>query len=88
LFRKTNKLIRDVDTFEPKRQITVIQAAAIIVSSIIGVGVLPLPLFAVQAGESGAPMITLIGALFALAGLFLLTQRFWQSVFFLSFMHS
>ncbi|MBO9606529.1 MAG: endospore germination permease [Paenibacillaceae bacterium] len=59
---------------EPERQITVIQAAAVMISTIIGVGVLPLPLFAVHAGESGAPMVTLFAALFAFAGLYLLTR--------------
>ncbi|WP_139998913.1 GerAB/ArcD/ProY family transporter [Paenibacillus paridis] len=55
------------------RQITVIQAAAILVSSIIGVGVLALPLFAVKAAESGAPLVTFLGMLLAFVGLFLIT---------------
>ncbi|MDQ8733607.1 endospore germination permease [Paenibacillus sp. LHD-38] len=55
------------------RQITVIQAAAILVSTIIGVGVLALPLFAVQAADSGAPLVTLLGLLLAFVGLFLIT---------------
>jgi len=54
------------------RQITTIQAAAILVSSIIGVGVLPLPLFGVHAAESGAPLITLISTLIALVGVVLI----------------
>lgn len=59
---------------ETDRQITVIQAATVLVSTIIGVGVLPLPLFAVHAGESGAPMVTLLAELFSFAGLYLLTR--------------
>ncbi|MEF3303279.1 GerAB/ArcD/ProY family transporter [Paenibacillus sp. GYB003] len=57
---------------ETSRQITAIQAAAILVSTIIGVGVLPLPLFAVRAADSGAPLVTLLGALVAFVGLTLL----------------
>ncbi|CAM4439128.1 spore germination protein [Paenibacillus endophyticus] len=55
------------------RQITVIQAAAILVSTIIGVGVLALPLFAVQAADSGAPLVTMLGVLLAVIGLVLVT---------------
>lgn len=55
------------------RQITVMQAAAVIVSSIIGVGVLALPLFAVQAANSGAPLVTLLASLLACFGLMLVT---------------
>lgn len=55
------------------RQITVIQTAAILVSTIIGVGVLPLPLFAVNAMESGAPLITLIAVLISFISLWLLS---------------
>lgn len=59
---------------EEKRQITVIQTAAILVSTIIGVGVLPLPLFAVRAGDSGAPLVTLLGVLLAFFGLALIAR--------------
>ncbi|CAM3947231.1 spore germination protein [Paenibacillus alkaliterrae] len=58
---------------EEQRQITVIQTAAILVSTIIGVGVLPLPLFAVRAGESAAPLVTLFGMAVASIGLVLIT---------------
>lgn len=58
---------------ETSRQITVIQAAAVLVSTIIGVGVLPLPLFAVRSADSGAPFATLLGAMIAFAGLVLIT---------------
>src|SRR5690606_21941811 len=61
------------------RQVTVIQAAAILISSIIGVGVLAVPVFAVRTAESGAPLITLLGMIIAMIGLILLTtlgQRF------------
>ncbi|MBD2871119.1 GerAB/ArcD/ProY family transporter [Paenibacillus arenilitoris] len=57
---------------EPK--ITVIQAAAVIISTIIGVGVLPLPLFAVRAADSGAPLVTLLGTIVAAVGLFIMTR--------------
>lgn len=55
------------------RQITVLQTAAILVSTIIGVGVLSLPLFAARAAESAAPIITLIGSVIAFMGLALVT---------------
>lgn len=55
------------------RQVTVTQAAAILVSTIIGVGVLPLPLFAVRAGDSAAPLVTLLGMAVAFLGLALIT---------------
>lgn len=61
------------------RQITTIQAASILISTIIGVGVLPLPLFAVRGAGTGAPLLTLLAALLALVGLIILTklgQRF------------
>ncbi|RCW49416.1 GerAB/ArcD/ProY family transporter [Paenibacillus prosopidis] len=55
------------------RQITVIQAAAILISTIIGVGVLPLPLFAVRAADSGAPLVTFLGMMVAFVGLVFIT---------------
>jgi spore germination protein len=55
------------------RQITMIQAAAILVSTIIGVGVLQIPLFAVRAADSGAPLVTLLGVLLAFVGLVIIT---------------
>lgn len=57
---------------ETSRQITVIQAAAILISTIIGVGVLTLPLFAVRAADSGAPLVTLLGMMLAFVGLSLI----------------
>lgn len=57
---------------ETSRQITVIQTAAILISTIIGVGVLPLPLFAVRASDSGAPLVTLLGMMIAFVGLVLI----------------
>ncbi|RTE10515.1 GerAB/ArcD/ProY family transporter, partial [Paenibacillus whitsoniae] len=59
---------------EHSRQITVIQAAIILISTIIGVGVLALSLFAVRAADSGAPLVTLLGFLVGLLGLWLLTK--------------
>jgi len=59
---------------EPEKTVTVIQATAILVSTIIGVGVLPLPLFAVEAAETGAPLATLTAIGVASVGLFLTTM--------------
>jgi spore germination protein len=58
---------------EYPRQITVIQASIIIFSTIIGVGVLALSLFAVKSASSGAPLLTLFGILIASIGLFFIT---------------
>lgn len=55
-------------------QITMIQAAAVLISSVIGVGVLPLPLFAVTAANTGAPLITLCAGLLSFVGVWLLTK--------------
>lgn len=59
---------------EHPRQITAIQAAAILISTIIGVGVLPLPLFAVKAANTGAPLVTLLAVMIASIGLWLITK--------------
>lgn len=56
------------------KKITDIQTAAIVMSSIIGVGVLPLPLFAVRGGNTAAPIVTLIGITIALFGLLIITK--------------
>lgn len=56
---------------DPK-EITTTQAATILISTILGVGILPLPLFAVRAGDTGAPLVTLSGIVFASIGLFIL----------------
>lgn len=58
---------------EYPREITTIQAATILISTIIGVGVLPLPLFAVRGGGTGAPLVTLSAIILAGIGLFILT---------------
>ncbi|TWD89200.1 spore germination protein [Neobacillus bataviensis] len=58
---------------ENHREITTVQAATILISTIIGVGVLPLPLFAVRGGGSGAPLVTLAGIILAAIGLFIIT---------------
>lgn len=57
---------------DPK-EITTLQATTILISTIIGVGVLPLPLFAVRAGDTGAPLVTISGIVLASIGLFILT---------------
>ncbi|OXM87697.1 GerAB/ArcD/ProY family transporter [Paenibacillus rigui] len=59
---------------EYPRQITMIQAAAVLISTIIGVGVLPLPLFAVRAAGTGAPLVTFLGILIASVGLWTITK--------------
>ncbi|CAG7627376.1 Spore germination protein YndE [Paenibacillus solanacearum] len=59
---------------EYPRQITAIQAAAVLISSIIGVGVLPLPLFAVRAANTGATLVTILAILLASFGLWLITK--------------
>ncbi|WP_435172000.1 GerAB/ArcD/ProY family transporter [Paenibacillus glycanilyticus] len=56
------------------RQITVIQAAAVLVSTIIGVGVLALPLFAVRAADSGGPLVTFLAMMLAFVGLSLIAR--------------
>ncbi|QYR24147.1 spore germination protein [Paenibacillus sp. sptzw28] len=55
------------------RQITAIQTAAILISTIIGVGVLAHPRLAVLAADTGAPIVTVLGALLGIAGLSLVT---------------
>lgn len=59
---------------EHPRQITAIQAAAILISTIIGVGVLPLPLFAARAADTGAPLVTLLAIIISYFGLWLITK--------------
>jgi len=58
---------------EYPKEITTVQASMILISTIIGVGVLPLPLFAVRGGDTGAPLVTLAGIILAAIGLFILT---------------
>ncbi|MEC0231996.1 GerAB/ArcD/ProY family transporter [Paenibacillus alba] len=58
---------------EQARQVTVIQAAIILISTIVGVGVLALSLFAVKAADSAAPLVTLMGIIIAFIGLWLIT---------------
>ncbi|RKN85452.1 GerAB/ArcD/ProY family transporter [Paenibacillus ginsengarvi] len=61
------------------RQVTAIQAATVITSTIIGVGVLPLPLFAARGAGPGAPLLTAAAAVIAFFGLYFITklgQRF------------
>lgn len=59
---------------EDSREVTTLQAATVLISTIIGVGVLPLPLFAVRAGETGAPFVTLLGIGIASLGLMIITR--------------
>ena len=58
---------------EYPRQITVIQGAAILISTIIGVGILPLPRFATQTADTGATLVTVLGIVQASIGLALVT---------------
>lgn len=57
-----------------QRQITVLQASAVTISTIVGVGVLALPLAAVKAADAGAPLVTFLGMLLAFVGLFFMTR--------------
>lgn len=59
---------------EHSREITLVQTAAILISTIIGVGVLNLPLIAVRAADTGAPFLTLLASLLAFVGIFLITK--------------
>ncbi|MBW8349471.1 spore germination protein [Bacillus sp. IITD106] len=59
---------------EQSREITAIQTATILISTIIGVGVLNLPLIAVQAADTGAPFLTLIAVLLGFVGLYIVTK--------------
>lgn len=58
---------------EYPKEITVIQATTILISTIIGVGLLALPLFAVETADTGAPLVTLMGIAIASLGLGLIT---------------
>ncbi|WP_134702055.1 endospore germination permease [Ammoniphilus sp. YIM 78166] len=58
---------------ETPREITVLQAAIIVVSSIIGVGILALPRLAVLSADTVAPLVTLLGTVIALMGLIMVT---------------
>lgn len=58
---------------EYPRQITVIQTTAILISSTIGLGFLGMPRRVVEAADSGAPLVTLLGVMLAFAGLFFIT---------------
>ncbi|WP_026960992.1 GerAB/ArcD/ProY family transporter [Alicyclobacillus herbarius] len=55
------------------RTITVLEAVCIFASSTIGVGVLALPRIAVEAADTGAPLITVCGLGLAFFGAFILT---------------
>lgn len=59
---------------EHSRQITVIQVTSILISTIIGVGVLNLPLIAVMAAGTSAPILTFIAVLISFGGLYLVTK--------------
>ncbi|MDN4075288.1 GerAB/ArcD/ProY family transporter [Fictibacillus terranigra] len=56
------------------REITVIQTTCILISTIIGVGVLPLPLFGVKAADTGAPLVTFLAIMIAFLGLWVITK--------------
>lgn len=55
------------------RSITVLEVVAILFGSTVGVGVLAAPRLAVDAGGTGAPLVSLIGVLIAMAGAVLVT---------------
>ncbi|MCL6453607.1 MAG: spore germination protein [Alicyclobacillus sp.] len=54
--------------------VTVMEASAVLISTLIGVGVLALPRFAAEAGNTGGPLVTLLGLVIALVGLALVTM--------------
>ncbi|OAK69096.1 GerAB/ArcD/ProY family transporter [Lederbergia galactosidilytica] len=54
---------------KPTRNITVGQTTAILVSTIIGVGVLRLPLVSVQAADTGAPLLALLSTIIVFLGM-------------------
>ena len=56
------------------RYITNIQATAVLTNTIIGVGVLPLPLFGVKAADTAAPLVTMMGAVLGFVGLWMITK--------------
>lgn len=58
---------------ETPREITVLQAAIILISTIIGVGILALPRLAVISSDTGAPLVTLLGIALATVGLLFIT---------------
>ncbi|MCL6516429.1 endospore germination permease [Alicyclobacillus sp.] len=53
--------------------VTFLEATATVISTIIGVGVLALPRIAAEAGNSGAPLVTLLGIVLSTVGLVLVT---------------
>ena len=59
---------------EHSRQITAVQATTILISTIIGVGVLNLPLIAVKAADTSAPMLTFLSVMVSFAGLYFITK--------------
>lgn len=59
---------------EQNRNITLVQTTTILISSIIGVGVLRLPLIAVQTADTGAPLLTALAVLFSFYGLWIMTK--------------
>ncbi len=58
---------------EQPKEITTLSASGVLISTIIGVGVLPLPLFAVQANNTGAPLVTVLAIILAFLGLSFIT---------------
>ncbi|MDA8351895.1 MAG: endospore germination permease [Firmicutes bacterium] len=55
------------------RRITLLQATAVLISTVIGVGVLALPRFTAQSMDTGAPFLTVLGIGVGFVGLGLLT---------------
>lgn len=56
------------------RKITTVQAAAIMCSTIIGVGILSFPRYMADSGDSGAPLVALSGILLAFVCFLILTS--------------
>src|SRR5690349_7730547 len=65
---------RSNEAMKNPKEITVIGATCVLISTINGVGVLPLPHFAANAVDSGAPLVTLLGMGLGMFGLWLVTK--------------
>ncbi|MEK3886498.1 GerAB/ArcD/ProY family transporter [Bacillus sp. FSL K6-3431] len=56
------------------REITIVQTATILISTIIGVGVLRLPLISVRIADTGAPFVTFLAVIVFFIGLWVITK--------------
>ncbi|SFE80789.1 GerAB/ArcD/ProY family transporter [Alteribacillus iranensis] len=56
------------------REITAVEAAAILINSVLGIGILNMPRFMVEAAGTGAPIVTIIGVLFVFISVWGITK--------------